>query len=375
MAIAEKAFLMLENWLSPADWLALGAEHWAEHQLGRQVLPYSGGAAWPKAAVAILGIQPKPADAIRKALYTLASPIEGLQVVDLGNFRNPSPAFIIPALTELFQAGLVPILIGGDTEHFVAQYKAAQQHLSLVSLAVVDEQLRIGTPAKLANSGDWDDLFLTKANQLFHFTAIGVQAHFIPGAQFRFLEQRYFDCIRLGQARANLMDVEAAVRDCDLIGLHVAALKQAEAPGQVNATPSGFTVEEACQICRYAGISDKLTGFGLFGYSPSLDRKAQTAQVMAQMVWYFLDGYFNRKGDFPASTDGLVEYIVDSKKLAYQLVFWKSQKSGRWWIQVPVKTRKKLQRHRLIPCTYQDYKQACQEELPDRLINAFRRFL
>ncbi len=69
-----------------------------------------------------------------------------------------------------------------------------------------------------------------------------------------------------------------------------------------------------------------------------------------------------------------MEYIVDFKDQDYQLSFWKSLRTGRWWIQVPVKARKKQQRHRLIPCSYTDYQQACNEELPERLLNAFKRF-
>ena len=43
-------------------------------------------------------------------------------------------------------------------------------------------------------------------------------------------------------------------------------------------------------------------------------------------------------------------------------------------MEVPIKTRKKHERHRLVPCSYNDYLQACNEDLPDRLINAYRRF-
>lgn len=87
------------------------------------------------------------------------------------------------------------------------------------------------------------------------------------------------------------------------------------------AFPSGFILEEACQICRYAGMSDKLKAFGVFGFRSSMDRKTQTAQAVAQMIWYFLDGFHHRKGDFPASVEGLVEYVVDLKQLDYQLTF------------------------------------------------------
>ena len=92
------------------------------------------------------------------------------------------------------------------------------------------------------------------------------------------------------------------------------------------------------------------------------------------MIWYFVDGYYHRMNDFPASMNGLVEYIVEYKHIEQPVTFWKSSKSGRWWMQIPFKTSSKHQRHKLIPCSYQDYQQACQDGLPDRLINAYKRF-
>jgi len=139
-------------------------------------------------------------------------------------------------------------------------------------------------------------------------------------------------------------------------------------------TPNGFSGEEMCQICRYAGMSDKLRTMGIIGYRPEVDTHRLSAQLQAQMIWYFLEGVHHRKNDFPVTTEGMVEYIVPLKQLDYQLTFWKSKRSGRWWLQVPVKTKKQYQRHRLIPCSYEDYQLAGQDQLPDRLLEAFRRF-
>jgi hypothetical protein len=43
-------------------------------------------------------------------------------------------------------------------------------------------------------------------------------------------------------------------------------------------------------------------------------------------------------------------------------------------MQIPVKTDKNKRRHRLIPCSYADYQKACEEEMPERLLKAHRRF-
>jgi formiminoglutamase len=121
-------------------------------------------------------------------------------------------------------------------------------------------------------------------------------------------------------------------------------------------------------------MSDKLSSIGFYGYQENLDSQRTTAKTLAQMIWYFIEGFYNRRGDFPASMEGLTEYIVASKTHDFQLTFWKSNKTGRWWLQVPVKTKKKHQRHRLIACSYNDYLQAGKDELPPRLSKAFDRF-
>jgi formiminoglutamase len=135
-------------------------------------------------------------------------------------------------------------------------------------------------------------------------------------------------------------------------------------------------MEEACQICRYAGLSDKLKAFGTFGFRGDFDRQGQTAQTTAQMIWYFLEGLLQRKGDFPASLDGLTEYIVERKGYDPPLKFWKSRRSGRWWVQVstPSVEAGPVQQ-RLVPCSHNDYLAACQQdELPERILNILKRF-
>lgn len=210
--------------------------------------------------------------------------------------------------------------------------------------------------------------------RLFHFTTIGSQSHFVDESVYQFLDNCYFDYIRLGKAKSNMADLEPFIRDADMLSIHLSALKYADAPAISNASPSGFFSEEACLISRYAGMNDKLTSIGFYGFQSQLDTDGLAAQTMAQMVWYFLDGFNNRQSDFPASMDQLVEYIVDLKDYDEQFTFWKSNKTGRWWLQVPTKTIKKIQRHRLIPCSHKDYLEASNGEIPNRLINAFKRF-
>ena len=178
----------------------------------------------------------------------------------------------------------------------------------------------------------------------------------------------------MGELRSDPDLLEPVIRDADVLTINLASVRSGDAPGQIDPIPSGFTLEEVCQIARYAGMSDKLTSFGIYGLNLESDPHRQTASLYAQLVWYMMDGFSKRKNDFPASRESLVEYLVDSKDGIPAMTFWKSKRTGRWWIEAPDMTTSAQFRHSLIPCSYEDFKQSCDHDIPDRIINAFGRF-
>lgn len=359
---------MLQNWLKtiPAPLVKL-AESLPSDAFGKNILLHRNELPdLKKVRVAIIGAGEKEANAIREQLYRCAFPFPDAAIADLGNLRKAEPSLLIPVVFELLSGKVLPIILGAKDDLAKAQFLAYQDAKALVNLTVVDETFRLDEV--------YGQILKPRHPLLFHFGLVGVQVHQTPPNGLEFLTKNNFDLVRMGKSRAAIEETEPVLRDADLMAFHISALKQSEAPGVAKASPSGFFVEEACQLCRYAGMSDKLTSFGLYGYAPEHDRDNQTSQAAAQMVWYFLEGFFNRKGDYPASTTSLTEYVVEFRKLNYQLTFWKSNKSGRWWMQVPVATKRKHERHRLVPCSFQDYQSACREELPERLLQAMNRF-
>lgn len=365
---------MLQNWLKPLSASSLSIlDSLDASQIGTRLQLHKAEVPnLRRVKVALLGVEPKEADNVRAALYPLIAPFPPEAVADLGNLRKADASLLIPVLYELLSGRVIPIVLSKNHEMAKAQFLAYQEAKALVNLSVIDSRPRFDLAKDGADT--YTSLFQPRHPLLFHAAMVGLQAHFTAPAVLDWLAQQNFDAVRLGKSRANLEETEPVLRDADLLALHLSALKQSEAPGATGASPSGYTVEEACQMCRYAGMSDKLTSMGLYGFQTETDRSQQTAHVIAQLVWYFLDGVFNRKNDYPASKDGLTEYIVEFRQYNYQLTFWKSVRSGRWWLQAPITTKRKHQRHHLIPCSYQDYQAACREELPERLLEAFKRF-
>jgi formiminoglutamase len=110
--------------------------------------------------------------------------------------------------------------------------------------------------------------------------------------------------------------------------------------------------------------------------NPEFDKREQTTQLAAQMLWYFLDGFIARKNDYPNTSDkDYLKYRVTMKEAAHEIVFYKSMKTDRWWMEVPYRigAKSKFERHHMVPCSYTDYQMACSEEMPDRWWQAYQK--
>ena len=364
---------MLENWLKPLDGSLVG-NHLEKNKFGSNIQYHLDQIPnLKKTQIAIVGIGEEQSNEVRKALYDMAFPFSKIKVADLGNIRKEAIGFITQLLSELVEGDICPVIIGHDGRFTQAQFLAHHAVQPSVSLVEVKERIAYH-PDKSELDGYYLNSILEGEYRLFHFSTLGSQSHFVEEPVYHFLEKNAFDYVRLGKAKANINDLEPFIRDADMMSFHISSIKASDAPAVQFATPSGFFSEEACQISRYAGMNDKLTSIGFYGFLSQFDQNGLTARTVAQLIWYFIDGFNNRQKDFPASIDQLMEYIVDIKDHDHQLTFWKSNKTGRWWLQVPAKTKRKLKRHRLIPCSYNDYLETSNGDLPDRLLNAFKRF-
>jgi hypothetical protein len=159
------------------------------------------------------------------------------------------------------------------------------------------------------------------------------------------------------------------------MSLDLQSIRNSDFAGDYYNSPNGFYADQICQIVRYAGISDKLTSFGIFNLLPG-NISSSSNQLVAQIIWYFLDGISQRKGDFPiGSKKDYLKFIVHMESYENDLVFYKSHKSDRWWMEVPypLKSGMKFERHHMVPCNHEDYQLAMQNEMPDLWWKTFQK--
>ena len=323
-------------------------------------------------------------DHIRKALYPLFNHWPKLRIVDLGNIRigkelNDTYYAVNQVLTELMKNKTVPIIIGAGQDLTYTMYQVYEPTGKLINIAAVDPMFDIGNDKEALNSHSYlSHIILHQPNFLFNFTNIGYQSYYVDTENIELMKQLLFDAYRLGVIKQNIELTEPLIRHANLLSFDIAAIRAADAPGVKNASPNGFNGEEACRMTRYAGLSYKLSSIGFFEYNPHYDINARTANLIAEMIWYFIEGFSSRQDDIPTleSTD-FKKYIVQIGENQNDVVFLCHKITGKWWMDMSFLQNgdPRYERHHFIPCSKEDYDQAMRNELPDKWWQFYQKLM
>jgi formiminoglutamase len=326
-------------------------------------------------------------DYVREKLYLLHEGAYNTKIVDLGNILQGETVkdtyFALKTVVEeLIKKDIIPLIIGGGQDLTYAQYLAYENLEQKVDLVVVDSHFDLDEDGyndsiETSSISYLNKIFLHEPNYLFNYSNLGYQTYFASQDSLRVMEKLYFDAHRLGELSGHVAVTEPVIRNANILSFDIGAIRSSDAAGNANATPNGFYGEEACQICRYAGFNDKLSSIGFYEFNPAYDSNGQTAILISQMIWYFIDGFYNRKRDFPLNPKS--QYLIYKTSLKHddhELVFVKSKKSDRWWMQVPYPTGgSRNERFHLVPCRYDDYKTAVSGELPDLWWRTYQKLI
>lgn len=315
----------------------------------------------------------KGLEKFRKAFYPLYKQDKDLKIIDLGdvlpgNTVNDTYFALRNIIEVLIKLEIVPIIIGGSQDLTYANYLAYEKLEQTINLVTIDHRLDFGPEEEKHSRNYLNDIVLHQPNFLFNYGNIGHQRPFVDQSLIDLMEHMHFDLIRLGELHSDITKAEPAIRNADVLSIDMAAIRKSAAKSSPHSGPNGLDAQQVCQLCWYAGMSDKLNSFGIYEYNPNEDTDGSGADVLAQMVWYFMDGFASRKRDYPfADLNDYYKYIVALKESEHQIIFYKSNKSDRWWMDVPYPAgmKNRYERHHLIPCTYADYQQASNEEVPD----------
>ena len=321
---------------------------------------------------------------VRNELYALTKWDMTPGWVDLGDVASGETVddtyFAVKSICEeLVKKQIIPIIIGGSQDLTYANYLAYEKLEQTINLVTIDQRLDFATSHEDQSSqGYLNKIVLHRPNYLFNYSNLGHQRYLTDPDLLVLVEKMYFDATRLGEVQGNLKAIEPVIRNADMISIDLSSIRHSEFPATSVHSANGFFGNEMAQMARYAGMSDKLTSIGFYEYNPVLDHNGHAASMLAQIIWCFVEGFLQRKGDFPKGdyTD-YVQYTVLLDESGDHLVFYKSPMSGRWWMDVPYPagSMEKYERHHLVPCTYEDYELAMSQEMPDRWWRTFQKLV
>lgn len=329
---------MISHWFHAEEKSAIRPDRLSRNSLWQQVqFMHEDDVHCSSGDLVIIAFDRLSSRRIKKHLYQFqATPSSALRIVDCGLFIQKSPEVILPVLKEIRDSGAMILLL--DPPVTFMKYQVAESRMASI----------------IRESNLDDDVYLRTDGTGPLMQYLGTQRHLIAESNLR-IEGH----LRLSDLKEDISFAEPCLRDSDVVLFHCDSLCAADAGFLTGMSSSGLTIAEACQLFRYAGGGQSLSSLGIYGYQYEADDKSFTANIIAQMIWYLLEGSMLREDPEKSI---LTEYVIQSKDSEHSFHFYKSEISGRWWIANRL--------GRKLPCAYHDYRKACEEDYSGVVLRA-----
>ena len=319
---------------------------------------------------------------IRRYLYQLALPTDDTKITDLGNIvvgqtTDDTYYAVAEVVAEVVSKGSTLILLGGSQDLTFAAYKGYERMNRIINITTIDSRFDLEDNDEITSRTWLRNIIMQEPNYLFFHANVGYQTYFVGNKYVQLVDDLKFDAYRLGEVQQNMERAEALIRNADLLSVDISAVRQSDAPAHGTPSPHGLYGEELCQMLRYAGLTDKTRCLGIFEANPFFDNHGQTMNMVAQALWYFIEGFYGRKYDNPLrNPEHCRHFIATCEDLGIDIDFYKSNLSDRWWVRVPCDNptlQEIYSSHLMLPCTYADYQQCMDGSLPDLWWRYFKR--
>ena len=308
---------------------------------------------------------------IRKTFYNFYPGNWSTNLADLGNLiigENVEETYgrLISLFSILFEKRIIPIIIGGSQDLLYANYRAYDGFKNTVNIVNIDPIFDVGDSSKPTNNLSYvSKIILEKPHNLFNYSNLGFQTFLNSQEEIDLMNNLHFESYRLGDLSDKISISEPVLRDADIVAVDLKSIKSSDVSLKQRFSPSGFSEKEICALSRYAGISNRVSSFGVYEYTPSVDNE-MTEMLISQMIWYFIEGVNCRVSDCDfTNMDEFSKFNLTVEN--YELNFYFDKLTSRWWIEIlSNESNTKLSEKTLLPCTREDYEQAINGIIPDR---------
>jgi formiminoglutamase len=362
------------DFLDPVDVQFLNLQEEAQGQYNTTTaINKNGNVHWEDAHIVLIGINEhrgagigainhaQNTIAIRNAFYNLYQWHHHIKIADIGDIKlgktvQDTYSALGTVIKELTQAGKKVICIGGSHDNSLGVYKAFQSLQLQIEFTCVDATIDLSLESYKRNENFLLEMLTFPNNYVKHYNHLGFQSYLAHPKMMETLDALRFDCHRLGKLRQQMSLYEPIIRNSHFLSIDVNVLQPAFMPCNT-ISPNGLAGDEACLLTKYAGFSNTLKVLSIHEYDAQKDTNQLGAMQIAQMLWYYIDGFSNLFGEKALSLykDSYNEYhtlFSDN-----QISFFQNKENNKWWMQLPDGN--------VIACTYEDYLTASHNEIPE----------
>ena len=312
-------------------------------------------------------------NSFRKEFYSLFCGDWNVNIIDMGDVINGEDIsdtyFALKTINEsLLEKNIISFFIGGTQDLTFPLYQAFAKKGEYVNLTSVDNKFDFGQIKKDFDSSSYmSKIIMEKDNKLSHYCNLGFQTFLNSQEEIDLLEKLQFESHRLGKINKKIDLTEPSLRYTDLLSIDFRSVKASEL-NFIHNYSNGFESSEICSIARYAGMSDRISCVGIF----EVFQNSISNALLAQAVWYFIEGFSLRIIENPKSEKFKGKsYHMDLEN--HQIKFYHSDISQKWWFEVIEEKNNKLSDISLCPCGYEDYLEACNDDISDKLLLSLKR--
>jgi len=326
---------MLHNWLNPVSSDNVSS-YFSSSFHSKEDFPNLEGT-----KIAIFTKQGDFGNLVRQKMNALFNHFQ-TTIVDIGTLNTNNNTSIYQVISELQDGYILPVLLDIGQDSFTEFCKAMELETKLNSAAFISNTAMA-------------------SQEEFSLDNIGYQRHLVPKFILDEINDSSNPGLSLGTLRARQRILEPILREINYLHFDLASLRRSECPNLPQCLPTGLYAEEACQIMRYIGEGMRLK---LVSFDTSMLDGASDAEaaLVAELIWYLHEGIEMKTIDHPALSPDFKEFVIEMNEIDHSLIFLQSNKSGKWWLQ------KEKSTNSYISCAYEEYQQAINSEIPDRLL-------
>ena len=302
---------------------------------------------------------------VRNEFYRLSNLDFEVPICDLGDLisgksHQDSHYILQEILSACHYKNTIPMVVGGSNDLAYSQFSVLNFHQKNISYTQVSNVISLVNEGEEINEKNFlSKILSSKTFSIKNYHHLGYQKHLNELDSVKLMKEVDFEVIRLAEMMNSTEATEPFFRKANLVTFNCDAVESFGSNFSVNPQVNGLNRREICAFMKEAGLGENLKSVGIFNYDAESGNQLN-AQLLAQMMWYLIEGINIRKSHPEEREFETFWVMVDDKEYAFR----RDTFTSLWYFGNDEKA------DNLVPCSRSDYDNAKRGILNPRLMKS-----